>query len=115
MFICSGPFKTPICLRNSGPLADVMDWLMAGCRALQQQHLALYLQFQSGEYIPLDSDDRLQMAVEMTVRYYASTLDPNENPQWMDEMDDAWQEMEEQNSESEEESDSQSDEYDMDY
>jgi hypothetical protein len=90
-----------------------MDWLMQRCRSLQRQYLQLYLKFEHGEYITLESDDMLNMAVEMVVRYYFSTLDPKEFPQWMEDMDDAWQQQVDDCSETEEsDSDAQSEDYD---
>jgi hypothetical protein len=99
-------------MRNFGPTSDAMDYLMTKCRVLLRQHVKLYFKFQHGEYITLESDDMLLMAVEMTVRYYMSTLDPRDFPQWMDDMDNAWQEDTDDVSDTEESDDSQSDDYD---
>jgi hypothetical protein len=99
-------------MQNFGPTSDAMDWLMNQCRVRQRQHMTLYLKFQHGEYVTLESDDMLLMAVEMVVRYYITSLDPRDSPQWMDDMDDAWLEDTGELSEIEESDDSQSDDYD---
>jgi hypothetical protein len=111
MLICSGIYKTPICMRNFGPTSDAMDWLLQRCRVFQRQHVKLYLKFQHGEWVTLENDATLLMAIEMVVCYYISTLDPRDSPPWMDDMDNAWEEHVDPLSDSEMSDDSQSDDY----
>jgi hypothetical protein len=99
-------------MSNFGALSDAMDWLLNQCRVLERQNLSLYLKFEHDNFIQLQSDEALMMAVEMTVRYYESTLDPNVYPSWMDVMDSAWKEADETPEEEEESEDSQSDDSD---
>lgn len=100
-------------MRNFGPTSHAMDWLVDRCRLLQRRSETLYLKFHHGEYITLDSDDMVMMAAEMVVRYYMAGLDPRDFPQWMDNMDNAWQEhIEEPDEIISDSEDSQWDDYD---
>jgi hypothetical protein len=110
MLICSGIYKTPICLRNFGPVAEGQDWLLSQCRAFEKKQVPLYLKFQHGEYVRLLHEETLLMAVEMVFSYYVASLDPRDAPEWMEDMDKVWAEHYTDDDEEEEE-ESMSDDY----
>jgi hypothetical protein len=112
MLICSGTNKTPIYLRNFGPVSDAKDWLLKKCRILERNKQAIFLQFQYGGYIRLIHEETLLMAVEMVVSYYTASLDGVDFPPWMQEMDDAWEnQCSDDEEEEEEETDSSDEEF----
>lgn len=88
---------------------------MGKCADFQKRHVSIYLKFQHGGYIPIENDEKLEMAVEMVFRYHVASLDPRELPTWMDDMDIAWENEDLCDQYEGDESDSQSDDSDMYY
>jgi hypothetical protein len=115
MLICAGASKSPISLRTSGSVSQGQDWLLDKCRNLQRKRTPISLKYQHGSYFPLIHEETLLMAVEMVFSYYQSSLDHRDFPEWMDEMDYAWENHcsdDEEESESESEPDDYYDVYD---